>query len=105
MGDICLEPPGSWDAILTNLQSRLSLSSATFSDFLFDAQKESFQRGRSGLLGWYCGGEESVKGVASLRARLEKFILEGGVCPLSEERKVARVVGRMEDLVGGGSLA
>lgn len=105
LGDICLDPPGSWETVLTNVQPHLSLSSVTLSRLLFDARIESFQRGRSALLGWYCGDGEKVQGVASLGSRLEEFMVKGGACPLREEEKVARVVGRMDDLVGGGSLA
>ncbi|KAK7186273.1 hypothetical protein DPSP01_005097 [Paraphaeosphaeria sporulosa] len=105
LSDVCLDPPGSWEAILTDLQPHLSLSSATFSQFLFDARIDSFLRGRSALMGWYCDSEESVEAMSSLGPRLEKFMVKGGACPLNEEKKVARIVGRMEDLVGGGSAS
>lgn len=97
LGDLCFDPPGSWEATLTDLQRSLSLSSATFSHFLLDARIESFLRGRSALMGWYCDSEGSVGALASLGPRLEEFMVKGGICPLSEERKIARVVGRLED--------
>jgi hypothetical protein len=97
LGDMCLDPPASWESILTDLQPTLSLSSAAFSYFLFDARSESFLRGRSAMLGWYCDSEACMELNNDLGARLEKFMVKGGVCPLSEERKITRVVGRLED--------
>ncbi|KAF2450671.1 hypothetical protein P171DRAFT_503275 [Karstenula rhodostoma CBS 690.94] len=100
LGDVCLDPPASWEPIFTDLQPRLELCSASFSHFLFDARVEGFLRGRSALMGWYCGGGESVEALSSLGPRLAEFMVKGGVCPLSGERKTARVVGRAEDWVG-----
>ncbi|KAJ4358256.1 uncharacterized protein N0V89_002836 [Didymosphaeria variabile] len=97
LGDICLDPPASWESLFTSLQPTLSLSSAAFSYFLFDARIESFLRGRSAMLGWYCDNEECVEESSELGPRLEAFMVKGGVCPLSEERKVVRVVGRLDD--------
>ncbi|KAL1612793.1 hypothetical protein SLS60_001022 [Paraconiothyrium brasiliense] len=110
LGDICLDPPASWESLLTNLQPTLSLSSAAFSYFLFDARIESFLRGRSAMIGWYCDHEECVEERSELGPRLEAFMTKGGVCPLSEERKIARVVGRlnderMEDWVAGRRIS
>lgn len=99
LGDICFDPPASWVTLLTELQPVLSLEKSILSHFLFDARIENFLRGRSAMLGWDLGGGE-------LGSRLGKFMVGGGVCPLREERKITRVVGRSEgerteDWVGG----
>ncbi|KAJ4292797.1 hypothetical protein N0V90_009460 [Kalmusia sp. IMI 367209] len=96
LGDLCLDPPGSWEALLTNIQPELALDSATFEYFLFDARIENFLRGRSAMIGWYCDSQECVEETSDLGERLERYMVEGGHCPLREQRKIARVVGRLE---------
>ncbi|KAF1971621.1 hypothetical protein BU23DRAFT_177585 [Bimuria novae-zelandiae CBS 107.79] len=98
LGDVCLDPPGSWEALLTSVQPSLSLEEADFSYFLFDARIENFVRGKAAMVGWYVDGEESVElGRSDLGERLGSFMVEGGTCPLQKQRKIVRVVGRLED--------
>jgi len=97
LGDICLDPPDSWVVLLSNLQPQLRLGSADFEYFLFDARIENLLRVRSAMIGWYCDSEVSAEEDSDLGKRLEKYLVEGGGCPLREERKIARVVGRLEN--------
>lgn len=98
LGDVCLDPPGSWESLLSDIQPSLSLTNAEFYYFLFDARIGGFARGRSAMLGWYVDSQESVEmGMSDLGKRLEVFMIRGGICPLWEQQKVARVVGRLED--------
>ena len=98
LGDICFDPPASWESLLTGLQHELLLEHAEFSYFLFDARVENFVRGRSALMGWYVDPQACVElGRSDLGERLGRYMVEGGMCPLWEQRKIARVVGRMEE--------
>lgn len=98
LGDICLDPSGSWETILTNFQSQASLESAEFSYFLFDARIESSMKGRSAMVGWYVDSQKCRElGKSDMGERLVNFMVKGGSCPLLEEKKTVRVIGKLQD--------
>lgn len=98
LSDVCLEPPGSWAALLGEVRPGMvgALEEVEFGEWLFDARIEGFLRGRSALVGWWVGGGGEDLDL-DLGRRLEGWMVRGGEgeCPLWEGGKMTRVVGRV----------
>jgi hypothetical protein len=85
LGNINLQPPGSWLRIFDAIQGRMSLRSAAFRGRLLDGDATSPQDG------WNMDEYH-------LAMKLEECLIKGGVCPLQPDEQANVLEGEMDEV-------